>query len=204
MHYSALAKSGRTVLHVDENAYYGGPEATLTLSELVAWSSAASSSTDSRYSAVDLSFSTEDDGGATTSSSPPEELLRSGLARQYNLSLRPTLVTAVSPFVDALVKSGVAKYSGFKLLDAVAIHDGRGAFRRTAATKEDIFNDKSLSLIEKRKLVNFIKFATAGDIDQSVQLTGQRSFPTNAHRAQAKSQDKKTLHLRTSWKANTP
>ena len=79
-------------------------------------------------------------------------------------------MTAISPFVDTLVKSGVAKYTGFKLLDAVAIHDKQG-FKRTAATKEDIFNDKSLSLLDKRKLVNFIKFAT-GDFQTSDQLEG--------------------------------
>jgi RAB protein geranylgeranyltransferase component A len=158
---SALAKSGRTVLHVDEQAYYGSSEAILSLKEVIEWASSNSSS--EQYSNIELSYP------SFSSTTPPEDLLRS--ARQYNLSLCPTLVTAVSPFVDTLVRSGVAKYTGFKLLDAVAIHNTE-TFKRTAATKEDIFNDKSLGLLDKRKLVNFIKFATS-DFETSDQLQGE-------------------------------
>ena len=34
---AALARAGKQVLHVDENAYYGGTWASLTLSELAHW-----------------------------------------------------------------------------------------------------------------------------------------------------------------------
>jgi Rab proteins geranylgeranyltransferase component A len=33
----ALSRSGKKILHVDENDYYGGPEAALSLQEAEAW-----------------------------------------------------------------------------------------------------------------------------------------------------------------------
>lgn len=161
---SALAKSGRSVLHVDEASYYGGPEASLSLSELVEWTHSSNQAKDGAYNAIELSFA----GGGSL---PPEALLRS--SRQYNLSLCPALAVAVSPFVDTLVRSGVARYTGFKLLDGVGIYDAAAkTLKRTAATKEDIFNDKSLSLVEKRKLVNLIKFASTPT--EAQQTAGQQ------------------------------
>jgi len=60
--------------------------------------------------------------------------------------------------VDTLVRSGVAKYTGFKLLDAVAMLED-GSIKKVAAAKEEIFNDKTLSLMDKRKLMKFLVFA---------------------------------------------
>ena len=185
---SALARSGRTVLHIDEKPYYGDSQATLSLQELIDWFvSASSSSSSSRYHGIDLSFpahelaSSESTSASTCAARElPADLRRT--SRRYNLSLCPTLVTAVSPFVDTLVRSGVAKYTGFKLLDGIAIYTpeppvdeeepSRGRLVRTAATKEDIFNDKTLSLLDKRKLVNFIKFATS-EFESSERVRGE-------------------------------
>lgn len=156
---SAIAKSGRSVLHVDENAYYGGSQATLNLKELVSW---AKQTHDIRYRDIELLYP------ASNASDPPSELLAA--SRHYNLSLCPTLVPAVSPFVDTLVRSGVAKYTGFKLLDAVAMLE-EGSLKKVAAAKEEIFNDKSLSLMDKRKLMKFLVFA-GGEFEESELIRG--------------------------------
>lgn len=151
---SALAKAGHSVLHIDENAYYGSNQATLSLHELDAW-----------WKAKELAGGRPQD---LDSPELPQSLLKQ--SRSYNLSLCPTLVPAVSPFVEALVRSGVAKYTGFKLLDAVAIYSQDG-FKRTAAAKEEIFNDPTLSLVDKRKLMKFLMFA-AGDFESSNLIKG--------------------------------
>lgn len=75
--------------------------------------------------------------------------------------------------MEALVRSGVAKYASFKLLDAVALYED-GTFTRTAANKEDIFKDKRLSLIDKRKLMKFLMFATKEDFMESELVRGRR------------------------------
>lgn len=180
------------MLHVDDKPYYGDSQATLSLQELVDWAASASSSSTSsspsRYHDIDLSLPAHEamsSEGTPPSMSQARELpadLRRA-SRKYNLSLCPALVTAVSPFVDTLVRSGVAKYAGFKLLDGIAIYatvpvsaeagPSKARLVRTAATKEDIFNDKSLSLLDKRKLVNFIKFATR-DFEGSERVKGRR------------------------------
>ena len=147
---SALAKSGRSVLHVDEYPYYGDKQAALSLKELITWTHGTLN--DERYVNLELGFP------AYGQNEPPPDLLRR--ARSYSISLCPTLLCAVSPFVDTLVKSGVAKHSEFKLLNAIAIYES-GQLKRTAATKEDIFNDNNFSLIDKRKLVKFLLFASS-------------------------------------------
>ena len=191
---SALARSGRTVLHIDEKPYYGDSQATLSLQELVDWSASASSpASSSRYHGIDLSFpahelaSSESTSASTSAARELPADVRQA-SRKYNLSLCPTLATAVSPFVDTLVRSGVAKYAGFKLLDGIAIYapesaageagSSGGHLIRTAATKEDIFNDKTLSLLDKRKLVNFIKFATS-EFESSERVRGEQ--PSHKH-----------------------
>lgn len=146
---AALAKSGHSVLHVDEQPHYGEDEATLSLNELVHW--ANTRNTKGRGS-VDLFFS------GTGSAELPEELARS--ARHYNITVCPTIYPSVGPFITSLVRSGVAKYSAFRLVDTVALYQD-GQLISAATTKEDIFKDKSLSLVEKRRLMKFVMAALA-------------------------------------------
>lgn len=152
---SALAKFGHSVLHVDERSYYGEEQATLSLNELVAWADERNHSTSASSSSitrVDLHFT------ATGSAELPSELAQS--ARRYNITLCPTIYPSSGPFISSLVRSGVAKYSAFRLIDTVALYDDE-SLKPAATTKEDIFKDKTLSLIEKRRVMKFVMAANA-------------------------------------------
>lgn len=166
--HSALAKAGHSVLQVDENSYYGGHQATLSLRELVEWarehqnSSSSSKANRSKVKNVHLDILDSSDGNLTP------ELLKS--ARSFNISLSPSIVPATGPFVTALIRSGVAKYSAFKLIDAVALCDeSDGSFRPAATTKEDIFKDKNMSLMDKRRLMKFVMAAVSPETDFSTE-----------------------------------
>ncbi|KAK9897729.1 FAD/NAD(P)-binding domain-containing protein [Cystobasidium minutum MCA 4210] len=152
---AALAKFGHSVLHVDERSYYGEEQATLSLNELVAWADERNHSTSASSSSitrVDLHFT------ATGSAELPSELAQS--ARRYNITLCPTIYPSSGPFISSLVRSGVAKYSAFRLIDTVALYDDE-SLKPAATTKEDIFKDKTLSLIEKRRVMKFVMAANA-------------------------------------------
>jgi len=80
--------------------------------------------------------------------------------------------------IDSLVSSGVAKYSGFRLVDCVSVYESspdsekrRGRVKNVPGSKEDIFKSKSISLIEKRRLMRFLTFAS-GDFEGSKELSG--------------------------------
>jgi RAB protein geranylgeranyltransferase component A len=127
---SSLAHAGKTVLHVDEESYYGSDYASLSLIELVEWAQArktpepdeAGPSTylcNQRRRHADLEWS------FPASSSPangplPDDLRKA--SRDYSLSLAPLLIPSVSPLIDTLVASGVSRYSTFRLLESTSIY----------------------------------------------------------------------------------
>ena len=161
----ALARAGKQVLHVDQNAYYGAQEASFALDELVTWAKAQQQDASSAYSNIEYDFGVPPSSSAEC---PPELLKRS---RRYALSLQPVLVPANGPFVDALVSSGVASYTSFRLLETTVIYqkDSEEPFKRVPSSKEDVFKSEELNLVNKRRLMKFLTFA-AGDFESSDHL----------------------------------
>lgn len=78
--------------------------------------------------------------------------------------------------ISSLIMSGVAKYSGFRLLDCVSVYDSSGRARSVPGSKEDIFKSKEISLIEKRRLMRFLTFAAA-DFTGKKELEGKQTMP---------------------------
>jgi len=103
----------------------------------------------------------------------PTELVR--IARQYNISLCPTIVPSIGPFITSLVRSGVAKYSSFKLIDVVALYED-GKLKPAATTKEEIFKDNTMSLVEKRRLMKFVMAANNDAEDGPFEQQGERVY----------------------------
>ena len=193
--YRALAKAGKTVLHLDPNEYYGASQASLTLDELVAWSNLL----DSKEERVNDPGPSS--GHARTWTSPLTPQLEAD-RRRYALSLFPAVLPSRGPLIDTLIASDVSKYVSFRMLDSVSIWDdkkpagsqdsslpteeetessGRGAvnvqdeihrIRRVPGSKEEVFKDKSISLVEKRRLMKFLLFA-AGEFENDDILKGR-------------------------------
>jgi RAB protein geranylgeranyltransferase component A len=69
----------------------------------------------------------------------------------------------------------VSKYVSFRILDSVSVwqqtEDGEGKVRRVPGSKEQVFKDKDISLMEKRRLMKFLMFA-AGEFEDDVLLKG--------------------------------
>jgi Rab proteins geranylgeranyltransferase component A len=97
-------------------------------------------------------------------------------SRQYSLSLSPSIIPAVGPLISALVSSGVSRYGDFRLLEQVGVYHPSGKIMRVPGNKEDIFKNKDISLLEKRRLMRFLLFA-AGEFEGSSELTGQEQVP---------------------------
>lgn len=173
----ALAKAGKTVLHLDPNEYYAASQASLTLDELVDWSSRHESTRlDNDKTALFSSAS-------TSSFTPALETNR----RRYALSLFPSVLPSRGELIDTLVKSDVSKYVSFRMLDSVSIWNDEaglgesgdpasaggssGSVTRVPGSKEEVFKDKSASLMEKRRLMKFLMFA-AGSFEDDPLLSG--------------------------------
>ncbi|KAI9471023.1 MAG: GDP dissociation inhibitor [Benjaminiella poitrasii] len=85
-------------------------------------------------------------------------------SRSYNLDTTPKLLAAREELVDILIRSGVGRYLEFKNVDDIFMFDSsKNSFEKVPSSREDVFTDKSVSLIEKRKLMKFLTFAMEFD-----------------------------------------
>lgn len=170
--YRALAKAGKTVLHIDPNDYYGSDQASLTLDELITWSGRHGASSLSSISYPQYSYA------STSSINPSLEKDK----RRYALSLFPAVLPSRGELIDTLITSDVSKYVSFRLLDTIAIwvddpesQEVGGTLRRVPGSKEAVFKDKSVSLMDKRRLMKFLMFA-GGEFEEDDLLKGISRF----------------------------
>jgi RAB protein geranylgeranyltransferase component A len=125
---------------------------------MMQWVEEIQSSPSTRYSDASFEF---------PSSQFKDDLPR--IARQYALSLFPTVLPARGDLIETLIEEDVGKYVNFRLVDGVAIFqttrddssNPNGTWKKVPAGKDQIFKDSSLSLLEKRRLMKFIMFASS-------------------------------------------
>lgn len=165
---SALSKAGFKVAHLDVNPYYGADEATLSLEELIQWADkrASTDADPSHYMAFQRTRFTSVSYSRVTL---PQ-------SRQYAISLLPSIIPAVGPFITSLVSSGVARYGGFRLLEQVGIYHPSGEVKNVPGSKEDVFKNKDMTLLDKRRLMRFLMFA-AGEFESKNELIGKEQLP---------------------------
>ncbi|KAI1788932.1 FAD/NAD(P)-binding domain-containing protein [Ganoderma leucocontextum] len=166
---AALSKAGFKVAHVDNNQYYGGDEASLTLDELAEWADIRSGRRDASSSDYLAAQKARYTSISRSETIPPQ-------ARQYAVSLAPSIVPSIGPHIEALIASGVSRYGSFKLLEKVAVYDRPGLVQSVPGSKEDVFKSKVLSLIDKRRLMRFLMFA-AGEFEGKKELEGKEQTP---------------------------
>jgi RAB protein geranylgeranyltransferase component A len=121
------------------------------------------------YSSFSYRFSS-----SSEPSLPPVSLLAK--SQHYAISLSPSLVPSDGSLIDALVQSEVSRYGEFRLVDALGLirtSDGaRTQLHLVPSTKEDIFKDKEIPLIVKRKFMKMLQFAI-GEYENSAVWRGE-------------------------------
>ena len=162
---AAASASGKTVLHLDPNPYYGGHFATLPLHDLTSFLNSASApllpspplaSYDNQdYVSVDLQTRSLYSDVEISSYAP--EVLQEH-ARKFNIDLAgPRVLFCADKCIDAVLKVGVNQYLEFKSIDASYLWDQNGKLVNVPGSRAAIFKDKSLSLTEKNQLMRFFK-----------------------------------------------
>lgn len=78
--------------------------------------------------------------------------------RQFALDLSPKLLFSSGGMVNLLIKSNVGRYLDFKAVELVSIWDDDcgGGLQKVPGSKEDVFKDTRISLIDKRRLMKFL------------------------------------------------
>ncbi|KAK1057840.1 Rab proteins geranylgeranyltransferase component A [Friedmanniomyces endolithicus] len=166
----SLSRSGKQILHIDRNDYYGGDEEALSLSEAEQWvkkhGGDASENADSAYSHATISLSDAQEEGAK----------KLGFSRAYSLALAPHLVYARSNLLPAVVSSRTHSQLEFQAIGSwftvSAPLDGlpsRSRLTRVPSGREDVFRDDSLDLRSKRSLMKFLRFVASYDEESEQQ-----------------------------------
>ncbi|KAI4092833.1 MAG: hypothetical protein LQ344_003198 [Seirophora lacunosa] len=185
----ALSRSGKKVLHIDYNDYYGGAEAAFSLQEAETW-----------VEQVNTASQASEFGQASIrKASSDEEVSRSrlGFSRAYSISLAPHLIYTRSNLIPALVSSKVYRQLEFLAVGSWwiytkeegtqseasnaektrAIEEQRGTLRKIPGGREDVFTDKSIDLRSTRSLMKFLKLAADAEAYPTViPEWGERPF----------------------------
>ncbi|KAF2083590.1 hypothetical protein K490DRAFT_60336 [Saccharata proteae CBS 121410] len=156
----ALSRSGKKVLHVDKNEYYGGREAAFSLQEAENWADGIGED-DAAYpifrKAVFRRSAADDATGSSKLSFP----------RAYSLSLAPQLIHTRSALLPLLVSSKVYRQLEFLAVGSWWVYSSStetsGILHKVPGGREDVFADQSTDFKAKRMLMKFLRFV--GDFE---------------------------------------
>lgn len=186
---AAAASAGHSVLHLDPCPFYGLHWTSLSLDDFTAW---ATSGGRLPFSPPTL---TQINGSAKPIRAPDGEDLKLepvtnrvlysdfelsnpiseplGPSRDFNLDIAgPKLAFCGGPLVDLLIKAGASNYLEFKCVEATYIWSGGQGLMPVPDSRASIFQDRTLSLVEKRHLMRFFKLVqnhgSAGELSSEV------------------------------------
>lgn len=131
-----MSVSGKKVLHMDRNKYYGGESASLTpLEEL--------------YNHFQIKKDL-----------PPEY----GRGRDWNVDLIPKFLMANGRLVKLLIHTGVTRYLEFKSVEGSYVYKG-GKIHKVPASETEALASGLMGLFEKRRYRSFLQFVEEFDPD---------------------------------------
>lgn len=147
----ALSRSGKNILHVDPEGYYGEHEAAFSLQEADVWAEKhASPNATGLFRAAKV---TKADGLPSP--------------RGYSLALAPQLIHARSELLNKLVSSKAFRQIEFQAVGSFFIFQPAAedsgiattpALARIPSTREDVFLSTAIPARAKRSLMKFLKF----------------------------------------------
>ncbi|KAK6433151.1 Rab proteins geranylgeranyltransferase component A [Oleoguttula sp. CCFEE 5521] len=172
----SLSRSGKRVLHIDRNEYYGGDEAALSLSEAEAWAT--------RYAGNGSLDEVVTFSHARIETSEAACDVKLSQSRAYSLALAPQIVYTQSKLLPALVSSRTHGQLEFQAVGSwFVLQPGSDAgsassLVRVPSGREDIFQDQSFDLRAKRSLMKFLRFV--GNFEEQAEIwqdDAERPFP---------------------------
>ncbi|KAK5128683.1 hypothetical protein LTR85_000016 [Meristemomyces frigidus] len=159
----ALSRSGKRILHLDRNDYYGGNEAALSLSEAEEWASKHSSSLEHSTTTFSHASITKPEVGDAAQK-------KLGFSRAYSLALAPQLIYTRSNLLPTLVSSRTHGQLDFQAVGSWftvnALSDSqelKPQLSKVPTGREDVFQDNTLNLRAKRSLMKFLRFVGSYD-----------------------------------------
>ncbi|KAF2639341.1 hypothetical protein P280DRAFT_527918 [Massarina eburnea CBS 473.64] len=186
----ALSRSGKKILHIDENDYYGGAEAAFSLQEVESWVERVNKDPASAaFSQASFEKPTP------AESDPPAPSLSP--SRAYSLALNPQVIYARSALIQRLISSKVYRQLEFMAVGSWWVYspsasagdeDASDSSSESSKTskllkvpngREDVFQNSELDFKAKRALMKFLRFIT--DYEEQTEVWDacrDQPFPT--------------------------
>ena len=152
---AACARAGKSVLHVDPNDYYGSGWASFWFTSWNDWLNSHSTCNDTLYHNIEkINYVPENSDDENVWSM--EKLKK--LSNKFAIDLTPRMIYSNGPMTDLLLQSNICRYLSFKECThfLLACPGDSIELREIPCTRSDVFNDRTLSLLQKRKLMKFI------------------------------------------------
>jgi len=124
-----LSVSGKKVLHIDRNKYYGGESASITPLE-------------DFFDKFNL---------------PKDSVSEYGRSRDWNVDLIPKFLMANGQLVKLLIHTGVTRYLEFKSLEGSYVYKA-GKIYKVPASETEALGSSLMGMFEKRRFRNFLIF----------------------------------------------
>ncbi|KAH6854949.1 GDP dissociation inhibitor-domain-containing protein [Chaetomium sp. MPI-CAGE-AT-0009] len=146
----ALSRSGKKILHIDPNEFYGGPEAAFSLQDVESWVGRVSAGTAGLFKSASITR--------------PESSTGLSPSRAYSLALAPQLIHARSELLSQLVSSRAYRQVEFLAVGSFYIFkpaqdaSQQPSLTRIPSTREEVFSTTAVSAKGKRLLMKFLKF----------------------------------------------
>lgn len=158
---SAASATGKTVLHLDPNPFYGTHSASLPLEDFISFLRSHSESpsqppiqaSDNYDSVPLLTRPLYSELEVNSYSSEPLEN-----SRKFSLDLvAPRVFFCADAMIELALKTGINQYMEFKSVDASFVSGSGGKLESVPDSRSAIFKNRSLSFTEKNKLMKFFK-----------------------------------------------
>lgn len=132
-----MSKSGKKVLHMDRNNYYGGESASMTPVQDL-------------YKLFNEKLEPED---------------KYGRGRDWNVDLIPKFIMAHGELTKLLIHTDVTRYLEFKQIEGSYVYKRGGNVHKVPASDKEALASSLMGIFEKRRFKNFLQWATAFDFD---------------------------------------
>ena len=132
-----MSKSGKKVLHMDRNNYYGAESASLTpISDI--------------YKLFNEKLEPED---------------KYGRGRDWNIDLIPKFIMAHGELTKLLIHTDVTRYLEFKQIEGSYVFKKGNNIYKVPANDKEALSTSLMGIFEKRRFKNFLVWATKLDFD---------------------------------------
>lgn len=165
--HRALSRSGKKILHIDDNDFYGGNEASLGLVEAEEWAI--------KYAGA--RSSTSPFGHATVKRAQETGQVTLGRPRAYELSLAPQLLYSRSSLFDMVVSSQIHNQLDFQAVGSWFVADAASdVLLAVPSSREAIFQDEKIDMRAKRSLMKLLRSLVAEEPSDDWQTASATKF----------------------------